>query len=107
MSPWDTRDLCSPASYEDIHLRPPKKEKTAASVPMIEGHVTNLRLKEAKSVFMGNYANLCSETGVKNPSPKTVAKLPFLIGNPFQVDSYLLSSPTLTEKSYLLPPRGY
>lgn len=38
---------------------------------------------------MGNYGNLCSEIGVKNLSPKTVAKLPFLIGNLFQVDSHL------------------
>lgn len=64
-SPWDVTDLCSPASYEDAQLRPKKGKATSA--PMIEGHVTHLRLKEVKSVFMGNYANLCPETGVKKP----------------------------------------
>lgn len=44
---------------------------------------------------MGNYANLCSEIGVKNLSPKTVAEFDFLIGNLFKVDSHLLSSLTL------------
>lgn len=43
----------------------------------MEGHVPELRFKEVKSAFMGNYANLCSEIGVKTLSPKTVAKLPF------------------------------
>lgn len=73
----------------------------------MKGHVTKLRFKEAKSAFMGNYANLCSEIGVETLSPKTVAKLPFLIGNPFKVAPHLLSSLPVTDKSYLLLPRGY
>lgn len=47
-----------------------------------------LRFKEAKSAFMGNYANLCCEIGVAKKKKKafhlrTVAKLPPLIGNLF------------------------
>lgn len=93
----------SPGCTDWFHLPP----QTATPVLETEGHVTKLRFKEVKSGFMGNYANLCSEIGVKNLSPKTVAKLAFLIGNLFQVDSHLLSSLTVTDKSYLLPPRGY
>lgn len=110
-SPCDMIDLCSPSQCEVSHpgtlIGSVSHPKTATSIPKIEGHVTKLRFKEVKSAFMGNYANLCSEIGVKNLSPKTVAKLPFLIGNLFQVDSRLLSSLTVTDKSYLLPPRGY
>lgn len=112
-SPCDMRDLRTPSPCEVPHpctvigSVPPTFPKTATSVRETAGHVTELRFKEVKSAFMGNYANLCCEIGVKNLSPKTLAKLPFLIGNLFQVDSHLLSSPTVTDKSYLLPPRGY
>lgn len=49
------------------------------------GNVTKLRFKEAKLAFMSNYANHCSEIGVETLSPKIAAKLPFSIGNLFQV----------------------
>lgn len=93
-SPCNTRDLCSSPTCEVSHPGPLIGSifhpKTATSIQEIEGHVTKLRFKEVQSAFMGNYANLRSEIGVKNLSPKTVAKLAFLIGNLFQVGSHLL-----------------
>lgn len=90
-SPCGMRDLCPPSPCEVPHLGftdwlhcpPPKK------LPPLSGRwrgmFPKLRFKEAKSAFMGNYANLCSGIGVETLSPKTVAKLPSLIGNRFQV----------------------
>lgn len=118
-SPSDMRDLGSPLPCEVPHLaftdwllrtsHPPTPLKKCHLHARDEGGMLpKLRFKEAKSAFMGNYANLCSKIGVEKPFHlKTVAKLPSLIGNLFQVGLCLLSSPTLTDRSYLLQPRGY
>ena len=107
-SPCDMRDLSSPSPCEVPDLGfTDWFQKTATSVWETKGHVATLRFKEAKSAFIGNYANLRSGIGVTTLLPKTVAKLPFLIGNLFQVGSCLLSSPKMADKLYLLPPRGY
>ena len=72
----------SPHHVQPPHLAPlmvsdPSTQKTSASTSKIEGHVTKLRCREVKPFFMGNYANMCSETRDRNLSPKTVAKLLF------------------------------
>lgn len=115
-SPCDIRDLGSPSPCEVPHLAftdgllrtPPPPQKGHLYARDEGGMLPKLRFKEAKSAFMGNYANLCFKIGVEKPFHlKTVAKLPSLIGNLFQVGLCLLSSPTLTDRSYLLQPRGY
>lgn len=107
--PWLPFAMWSPTpGIHWLASLPPPPKKCHLYARDEGGMLPKLRFKEAKSAFMGNYANLCSKIGVEKPFHlKTVAKLPSLIGNLFQVGLCLLSSPTLTDKSYLLQPRGY